>query len=166
MLSNLGMYALRVWTRPIPYSSTQKMCCVKHEGEIDHSTLTRLFKKFCLSCWNLDDLAWLDRLKITDSEAVLSIRETDPMSSTWRVSGDLCISHSTMVYHFDDLDKSIWSCQTVLHLAKILQKLWLTLVHSFCFGNFLLVFNLHFYLRKKFVFKVKIIIHKVFLILY
>ena len=34
-----------------------KTFCVKGEGAVDNITVTRLFKKLCLGCKNLNDLA-------------------------------------------------------------------------------------------------------------
>ena len=35
---------------------TKNICCAKGEGAVDHSQVTRWFKKFCLCCKNLGDL--------------------------------------------------------------------------------------------------------------
>ena len=50
---------------------TKNNCCVKGEGKIDHSIVTRLLKKFCLSWKNLNNHVRLDRPKTVDSKAVL-----------------------------------------------------------------------------------------------
>ena len=42
-------------------------CYEKDEGSVDHSTVTRWFKKFHSGCKNLDDQARSDRPKIMDS---------------------------------------------------------------------------------------------------
>ena len=48
---------------------TKNICCVKgEEGLVDHNTKTRWFKKFLLSCKNLDDQARSARPKTMDSE--------------------------------------------------------------------------------------------------
>ena len=38
-------------------------CCTKGEATVDHSTLTRWFRKFCSGCKNLDNWARLGRPK-------------------------------------------------------------------------------------------------------
>ena len=43
--------------------TTKNLCCMKDEGAVDHSTITRYFKKFYWSCKNLDDQARSDRPK-------------------------------------------------------------------------------------------------------
>ena len=48
--------------------------CVKGEITVDHRTVTRSFKKFCLGWKNLDNQARSDRPKAMDSEAVLQAR--------------------------------------------------------------------------------------------
>ena len=36
---------------------TKNICCAKGNGTVDHNTITRWFKKFCLACKNLDNQA-------------------------------------------------------------------------------------------------------------
>ena len=63
------------------------------------------------------------------SESMLQAIEARPARSTWRVSGDLGISWSSIIHHFHNLCKSIRSTRIVLpNVTKILQNLWLTLV--------------------------------------
>ena len=61
---------------------TKIICCVKSEGTVDHSTVTRLFKKFCSGCKNLDNQVRSDKPKTMDIEAVLKAIEANPASST------------------------------------------------------------------------------------
>ena len=51
--------------------ATKNIYCVKNEGAFDYSTVTRWFKKFCLSCKNFDNQAKSGRPKTVASEAVL-----------------------------------------------------------------------------------------------
>ena len=74
--------------------------CVKGEPEIHHSTKIRRCKKFCSSCNVLDNQARSGKSKIMNSKA-------DMFSSTWRVSSDLGISPSSVVFHIHNLSKSI-----------------------------------------------------------
>ena len=67
--------------------ATKNICCTKVEGSVDHSTVTRLFKKFCSDCKNVNNQTWSGRPKTIDSKAVLQTRVTNPASSTQRVSG-------------------------------------------------------------------------------
>ena len=67
-----------------------------------------------------------------DSKAVLQAMEANPLSSIWRVSGELSLSQSSVVYHLHDLGKSIQSCQIVPHVTKILQNFWLILIILYC----------------------------------
>ena len=48
--------------------ATKNICWVKVEGENDHNTVTRWFKKFCLGCKNLNDQARSDRPKTVNSK--------------------------------------------------------------------------------------------------
>ena len=49
---------------------TKNIGCVKGEGTVDHSTVTRWFKKFCLDSKNLDDQSRSSRPKTVNSKAV------------------------------------------------------------------------------------------------
>ena len=60
---------------------------VKGEGAIDLSRVNKWIKKFRSGCKNLHNQARSGRPKTVDSEAVLQGIETNPASSTWRVSG-------------------------------------------------------------------------------
>ena len=35
--------------------ATENICCMKSEDEVDHNTVTKQFKKFCLAYKNLED---------------------------------------------------------------------------------------------------------------
>ena len=50
---------------------TKNICCVKDEGAVDYSIVTRLLKKFYSSCKNLDDQARSGRAKMIDFEALI-----------------------------------------------------------------------------------------------
>ena len=76
---------------------------VKEEGAEDLSTVTRWFKKFCSGCKNLDDQAKSARPKTEDTKV-------NPASSTWRVSGELGISQTSVVCNFHNLSRKIQSC--------------------------------------------------------
>ena len=49
----------------------KNICCVKGKVAVDHSSVTRWFKKFCSGCKNLNEQARSSRLKTRDSEDVL-----------------------------------------------------------------------------------------------
>ena len=63
-------------------AATKNICCDKREGTVDHSTVTRWFKKYCLGCKNLDNQARLVRPQTMDSKAVLLAVEANLASST------------------------------------------------------------------------------------
>ena len=69
-----------------------------------------------------------DRPKIVDSEAVIQAIQANLASSSWRISGEFCISLSNVVCYLHDLDKNIHSCQIVLTVTKILQNFRLTFI--------------------------------------
>ena len=102
--------------------ATKNICSMKREGAVDYSIVTRWFKKFCTGGKNLDDQAKSDRPKIVDSEAILQTIEANPVSSTRRVSGELSLSQSSVVFHIHDLSKYIKSCRIMFHITKILQN--------------------------------------------
>ena len=75
--------------------STKNICCAKDEGAIDHSAVTRWFKKFYLGFKNLNNQTRPGRPKSIDSEVVLQAIEINLVSRTGRVSGKHSISHSS-----------------------------------------------------------------------
>ena len=62
--------------------ATQSLCCTKGEGKVDHSAVTRWFKKFCLIYKNLDDQVLSCKPKIRDSKNMLQAIEANLASST------------------------------------------------------------------------------------
>ena len=72
--------------------ATKEICCTKGQVSVDHSTVTSVFKKYCLGCKKLTNQAKSDRPKIVDFKAVFQTIDTNSASSTWRVSGELSIS--------------------------------------------------------------------------
>ena len=48
----------------------KKICCSKSKGSVDHSSVTRWFKKFCNECKNIDNQAKSDIPKIVHSKAM------------------------------------------------------------------------------------------------
>ena len=68
--------------------ATENICCVKGEGSVDHSTVTRGLKKFCLGYKNLNDQAKSIGPKTIDSEAMQQAIEANLASSTRRVLGE------------------------------------------------------------------------------
>ena len=73
-------------------------------------------EKICSDNKNLDNQTRSFRLKSMNSEAVLQAIEANPVSITWRVSGELDISQSSVVRHDHVLGKSIQSCWIAPHL--------------------------------------------------
>ena len=69
---NLGFMSLN-WA--IIMGSTKIICFAKSEGTVDHSRVTRWFKKFCTGCKNFDDWTRSRRHKMVDSEAKLQAIE-------------------------------------------------------------------------------------------
>ena len=117
--------------------ATKNICGAKDEGAVDHYTVTRWFKKFHLDCNNLNDQVRSGKPKSMDSKVVLQAIEANPENRIGRVSGELSITHSSVVCHLHNLSKSIQSCGIVPHIAKILQNFWLTQVFSLIFLIFL-----------------------------
>ena len=62
--------------------ATKNICCAKVAGPVNHSTITRWFKKFHSGCKNLDDQTKLGRLKTKNSRDVLPAIEAILVSST------------------------------------------------------------------------------------
>ena len=84
-----------------------KKRCAKGEGTVGYSKAIRCFNQFRSSSKNRKDQTCWGRPKTMDSKAMLQARETNPVSSTLRVSGALGISQSSVVCSQHDLSKSI-----------------------------------------------------------
>ena len=97
--------------------ATKNICCVKGEGAIYCSTLTRWFKKFCSECKSLDDLTRSNRPKTVDSESHTSSNRVNPVSIIQRVSGKFTISQSSVDCH---LHRAASNYQNI---AKLLTQL-------------------------------------------
>ena len=66
--------------------ATKDIYCGKSEDTVEHSTVTKWFKKFCSGWKNLDNQVISDKHKTVNSEAVLQKIEANPVSSPWRIS--------------------------------------------------------------------------------
>ena len=106
--------------------ATKNICCVKGEGTVDNSTVTKSFKKFLHGYKYFDDQIRSGRPKTVDSDAVLQAIKVNPRSSPGRVSSELSISQFSVVHHLFDLSKSIRSYWILPHVTKISQNFWLT----------------------------------------
>ena len=100
----------------------------KSRGTIDHGSVTRLFKKFHSSHWNLDEKARSGWPQSMGSQAVLQAIVVKLASNTWRISGELNISQSSVVCHFNNYSKRIWSCWIMTNITEILQIFWVILL--------------------------------------
>ena len=79
------------------------MC--ESDGAVDHSTMTKWFKKFRSGCKKFIDQAMSGRPESVDSEAVFKVIGANPASSTRRVSAELNISRACVLCYFYDLGK-------------------------------------------------------------
>ena len=68
---------------------------------------------------NLDDHTSSDSPKTMASKAILQVIEANPVSNIWRVSDDLSILKSSVVYHLHDFNRGIQSYWIALHVTKI-----------------------------------------------
>ena len=62
--------------------TTRNTCCAKGEGLVDHCTVTRWLKKFCLGCKNLDNQVRSGRSKTVYFKAMLKAIEANSVSLT------------------------------------------------------------------------------------
>ena len=88
---------------------TKNIFCVKGEGAVDRSTVTRWFKTFYTGCNSLSNHARSGRPKTRNSEDMLQTKEANQASSTQRVSGKFGISQSSGICHLCDLSRTIQS---------------------------------------------------------
>ena len=118
--------------RPNAAETNKNICFTKGEGALDHSTVTRWFKKFRSSYKNLEDQTRSSRPKTLDSEAVLQAIEVNLASSIRRLSGELGISQSNVVRHiFMISGKASEAAELYCTFQKILQNFWFTKVVHF-----------------------------------
>ena len=97
--------------------ANKNICCIKDESAVDHSTIIKWFKTFCLGSNNFTRSV---RPKIVDYVATLWVIEANLASSTQRVSGELSISQLNVLRHFQGIGKSI--CRIVPRVTKLLQN--------------------------------------------
>ena len=103
----------------LDYNTTEatiNICWAKDEDAVNHSTISRLLKKFPSGqvALKLDLRLYMER---------------NLVSRTWRVSGKLSISQSSVIYGFHDVGKSIQLC-------LMLQKYWFDFVLMTCLIQF------------------------------
>ena len=117
--------------------ANKNICCIKEKTTINHSTLTRWFKKFCSDCMNPDDQLWSSRPKTMDLEAMPQVILTNSPNSTGRVSGDLGILLSNEDYHIPNLRKA--NCASCYqNILKLLTPAGIFLLESSLeFNNFI-----------------------------
>ena len=99
--------------------ATKSIYFTKGEGAVDHSTVTRWCKKFCLGYKSLDNQTKSDGSK---NHGLQNSAPCHRGNSTQRISSELGISQSNVVCYLHDLGRSIWNCWIVLHVTKILQN--------------------------------------------
>ena len=109
MMFELGMNAVE---------ATETFIVRKVEGAIDHSSVTRWFKKFFSRCKNLDNQSKSVRPKTVDSETVGQIIEAFEVSYTERISGKHGITHSGVVCRLYDHEKASGTSEWYLPLRK------------------------------------------------
>ena len=100
------LYEFKVGNNTV--KATKSICCVKIEGGVDGSTVTKWFKKFCLGYKNLIDHARSYSPKTMDSEVMLRARKANLESSTQKISGRVTISQSNVIQHLHKLGKSLY----------------------------------------------------------
>ena len=69
----LVFYESKLGYNAVIVTKKKKHLLYESEGTVDHSKVTRCFKKFCLVWKKLDNLERSDRSKIVDSEAMLQV---------------------------------------------------------------------------------------------
>ena len=80
------------WVINIIEATKNISCHAKGKCAVDHSTVTKWFKKFCICCKKLNDHTRSGRPKSVDSEVRLQAIEANPANSTWKVSGKFSLS--------------------------------------------------------------------------
>ena len=96
--------------------ATKNICRAKCEGAVDHSTVTRWFKKFCLGCKNLNDQARSSRPKTMDSKVTLLRKIQWVALEEYQVS--LASNNLLRVVTFTIFTKVSWAAGLCLMLTK------------------------------------------------
>ena len=86
--------------------ATKNIPCAK-KGAVDASIVTRELKKFRSSYKKMDNQASSCGPKTVDSEGVLKAIETNRVSRTRRVSGEIGIIRLSIVCHLPNLSESL-----------------------------------------------------------
>ena len=111
--------------------ATHNICCVKGQDAFDRSTVTRWCKKFCSGYKTLNNQSSMSNS--VASKIILQTTDTNPASSTQRVSGKLCISQSDEVHHLYDLSKTIRNWWILLYVTKKKLNFSLTLIYKYIY---------------------------------
>ena len=116
------------------YSAAPANWTVKDEGTVDHSTVTRWFKKFYLGCKNYDDQGRSGRIKTMDSEALPQAIEANP---EYQLSLE---SHRPMWFV---TSMTLAKTSGPAELCLMLPKYWLTLIliYLLYIGNETFLYN-------------------------
>ena len=107
LIQELMLYEFKLSHNTV--EAIENICYVKSEGVVDHGTVTRWVKKFCLGCKNLDNQPRPGKPKSVYSEGILQTIEANLVSNIQRPSGKLSMSQFSVVSHLHDLGKSIRS---------------------------------------------------------
>ena len=119
---------------------TKNICCVKGEGVVDHSTVTRWFKKFHSGYKNLNNQANLDPPKMMDSKTMLKVIEANPVNCNFEIIRQalyLIVQYGSSPSHPQQNHLDLLKC------TSRYQNFWLTLIKMSSW--FALVFGIKFY---------------------
>ena len=104
----------RVRTGPKTTEATENIYCKKGEGKVDYSKVNKVFKKFRSGYENFDVRSSSGRHKSIHSHIIHQVIKTISV----KVSVELDILKSSVVYHLYKLGKSIRRCRMFLTLQK------------------------------------------------
>ena len=92
LIQELILYKFKIGHNAL--EATKNICCGKDEGTVDHSTVTRWYKKFCWGWKNFDDQARSGKAQTVDFKTILQAIEANLPSSTQRIWDEFNISQS------------------------------------------------------------------------
>ena len=99
----------------------QEICFAKDERAVDHSTVTRLYEKFCLHWKNLENQVRSGKPKTVDSEAVLQeigVNRTSSIGESQASLASYCPVWSVTFMTLTIASKDVELCLTLPKYGK------------------------------------------------
>ena len=130
-IQKLMLYELELGHNTI--EATKSICCEKNEDAVDHVTVIRQFKKFCLNCENLNNQTRSFRLKTgfqshtPNHRGESSKSHLESIRQTWHLT--ILCSFSPLWPRQKSSELPIWS-SLYQNITKILTRSFTIYIHQ------------------------------------